>query len=53
MAKMFASEVAQSVTAGAIDIIGAAAYDTNNIANVYFRDAKVCSIVAGLPTFKK
>lgn len=53
MAKMFASEVAQSVTAGAIDIIGAAAYDTNSIANVYFRDAKVCSIVGGTNNIQK
>ncbi len=53
MAKMHASEVAQSVTAGAIDIIGAAAYDTNHIANVYFRDAKVCSIVGGTNNIQK
>jgi alkylation response protein AidB-like acyl-CoA dehydrogenase len=53
MAKMYASEVAQHVTAGAIDIIGAAAYDTNHIANVYFRDAKVCSIVGGTNNIQK
>ncbi len=53
MAKMYASEVAQSVTANAIDIIGAAAYDTNHIANVYFRDAKVCSIVGGTNNIQK
>ncbi len=53
MAKMYASEVAQSVTTNAIDIIGAAAYDTNHIANVYFRDAKVCSIVGGTNNIQK
>lgn len=53
MAKVYASEVAQLVTAGAIDIIGAAAYDTGHIANVYFRDAKVCSIVGGTSNVQK
>ncbi len=53
MAKLFASEVAQYVTAGAIDIIGAAAYESNHIANVYFRDAKVCSIVGGTNNIQK
>lgn len=53
MAKMYASEVAQNVTTGAIDIIGAAAYDTGHIANVYFRDAKVCGIVGGTNNIQK
>lgn len=47
MAKLFASEVGQSVTTRAIDIMGAFGYTEESLLNVYFRDAKVCSIVGG------
>ena len=47
MAKLFASEAGQSVTARAIDIMGAFGYTEESLLNVYFRDAKVCSIVGG------
>ncbi|HWQ74325.1 MAG TPA: acyl-CoA dehydrogenase family protein [Syntrophomonas sp.] len=47
MAKVFASKVGQSVTSTAIDIMGAAGYIDDNLLNMYYRDAKVCSIVGG------
>jgi len=47
MAKVFASKVGQSVTSTAIDVMGAAGYTDDNLLNIYFRDAKVCSIVGG------
>lgn len=47
MAKFFASRVGQQVTAKAIDIMGAFGYTDESLLNMYFRDAKVCSIVGG------
>lgn len=47
MAKLFASEVGQSVTTRAMDIMGAFGYTEESLLNVYFRDAKACSIVGG------
>lgn len=53
MAKFFASEVGQKVTAKAIDIMGAFGYTDESLLNVYFRDAKVCSIVGGTDNVQK
>ncbi|GBF34732.1 butyryl-CoA dehydrogenase [Desulfocucumis palustris] len=47
MAKLFAGQVGQSVTARAIDIMGAFGYTEESLLSLYFRDAKVCSIVGG------
>jgi alkylation response protein AidB-like acyl-CoA dehydrogenase len=47
MARLYASKVGQMVTAQAIDIMGAAGYTDDSLLGIYFRDAKVCSIVGG------
>lgn len=47
MAKFYASEVGQFVTTQAIDIMGAFGYTEESRLHIYFRDAKVCSIVGG------
>lgn len=53
MAKLFASEVAQIVTSKAIDVMGAAGYTATNLLGIYFRDAKVGSIVEGTNNIQK
>lgn len=53
MAKVFASEVAQEVTSKAIDILGAQGYANDSLLNMYFRDAKVGSIVEGTNNIQK
>lgn len=47
MARLYASSVSQKVTSMAIDIMGAMGYTTDSLLNVYYRDAKVGSIVGG------
>ncbi len=47
MARLFTSRVGQAVTAAAIDLMGGQGYTDENPLNMYFRDAKVCSIVGG------
>lgn len=47
MARLYASKVGLMVTAQAIDIMGAAGYNDDSLLSIYFRDAKVCSIVGG------
>lgn len=53
MAKVFASEMAQSVTTKAIDLVGATGYTNQNMLNVYFRDAKAGSLVEGTNNIQK
>lgn len=53
MAKIFASQVAQEVTSKAIDIMGAKGYTTDNLLNVYYRDAKLGSILEGTTNIQK
>lgn len=53
MARLYASKVVQMVTAQAIDIMGAAGYTDDSLLGIYFRDAKVCSIVGGTDNVQK
>lgn len=53
MARLYASRVVQNVTAQAIDIMGAAGYTDDSLLGIYFRDAKVCSIVGGTDNVQK
>lgn len=53
MARLYASQVGQMVTARAIDIMGAAGYTDDSLLGIYFRDAKVCSIVGGTDNVQK
>lgn len=53
MARLYASKVGQMVTAQAIDIMGAAGYTDDSLPGIYFRDAKVCSIVGGTDNVQK
>lgn len=53
MARLYAGQVGQMVTARAIDIMGAAGYNDDSLLSVYFRDAKVCSIVGGTDNVQK
>lgn len=53
MAKLYASVVAQKVTAQTIDILGAMGYDNEGLPGIYFRDAKVGSIVDGTSNIQK
>ena len=53
MAKVFASEMAQKVTSKAIDIMGAAGYSSDGLLSMYYRDAKVGSIVEGTNNIQK
>ena len=39
--------------ARAIDIMGAAGYKDDSLLSIYFRDAKVCSIVGGTDNVQK
>ncbi len=53
MARLYASKIGQMVTAQAIDIMGAAGYSNDSLLGLYFRDAKVCSIVGGTDNVQK
>lgn len=53
MARLYANQVGQMVTAQAIDIMGAAGYTDDSLLGIYFRDAKVCSIVGGTDNVQK
>jgi alkylation response protein AidB-like acyl-CoA dehydrogenase len=53
MAKVFASEMAQKVTSKAIDIMGATGYSSDGLLSMYYRDAKVGSIVEGTNNIQK
>jgi len=53
MAKLYASVVAQKVPAQTIDILGAMGYDNEGLPGIYFRDAKVGSIVDGTSNIQK
>lgn len=53
MARLYASKVGQIATAQAIDIMGAAGYSDDSLLSIYFRDAKVCSIVGGTDNVQK
>jgi alkylation response protein AidB-like acyl-CoA dehydrogenase len=53
MARLYAGQVGQMVTARAIDIMGAAGYKDDSLLSIYFRDAKVCSIVGGTDNVQK
>ena len=53
MARLYAGQVGQMVTARAIDIMGAAGYNDDSILSIYFRDAKACSIVGGTDNIQK
>jgi alkylation response protein AidB-like acyl-CoA dehydrogenase len=53
MARLYASQVAQKVTAQAIDIMGAAGYTDDSLLSIYFRDAKSSGIVGGTDNVQK
>jgi alkylation response protein AidB-like acyl-CoA dehydrogenase len=53
MARLYCAYTSQKVTSTALKITGASGYTTDNLVNVFFRDASAGSIVGGTDNIQK